>query len=66
MIHIEDLKTPRDVGRAVVYRSPGGDEVEDGYISSWGTVFIFVRYGPSPQAAATDPKCLEWRTHDAQ
>ncbi len=59
MIHIEDLKA-RDVGRAVIYRSPGGDKIEEGYISSWNYAFIFVWYGPSPQAAATDPKYLEW------
>ncbi len=59
MIHIEDLK-PRDVGRAVIYRSPGGDKIEEGCVSSWNYVFIFVRYGIGPQAAATDPKDLEW------
>ena len=59
-IDIEKL-TGADVGRAVVYHSRGGDKGEDGYIASWNKVFVFVRYGHGPQAAATDPKYLEWR-----
>ncbi|KKK61840.1 hypothetical protein LCGC14_3010330 [marine sediment metagenome] len=59
MIQIEDLKA-RDVGRAVIYRSPGVDKAASGYISSWNYALVFVRYGAGPQAAATDPKDLEW------
>ncbi len=65
MIHIEDLKK-RDIGRAVIYRSSRGDKVEDGYISSWNREFIFVRYGASPQAAATHPNYLEWTAPEAK
>ena len=60
MIDIKKL-TSQDVGRAVVYRSPSSDKIEDGSISSWNAAFIFVQYGHAPTAAATDPTFLEWR-----
>lgn len=58
MIDISQL-TPEHVGRRVVYRPwHGGHEV--GTISSWNDRFVFVRYGGSSTAAATDPRDLEF------
>lgn len=59
MIDITQL-TEFDKGRGVVYRSMGGDKIEDGVISSWNDKFVFVVYSGSRQSAATRPEDLEW------
>lgn len=43
MIHIGKLDES-DIGRWVVYRSPGGDKVEHGRIKVWNDHFVFVVY----------------------
>ena len=57
-----ELLTEADKGRRVCYRpehfNPAAGEL--GVISSWNNAFVFVRYGSSTRAAATDPKDLEW------
>jgi hypothetical protein len=53
--------TVRGLGPAVVYRSKGGDKVEDGVITSVGDRWVFVRYrGSLSTSAATDSEDLEW------
>lgn len=62
MIQISEL-TEKDKGRNVEYNP--GYKTEQGIISSWNEVFIFVRYVTTagivnPTAAATDPKDLSF------
>ena len=49
--------TPADVGRAVVY-TPRHGEREDGVITGWSDLFVFVRYGVQTVAKATHPMDL--------
>jgi hypothetical protein len=52
---------PEDIGRAVIYRSSGGDKIEEGVISSVNERYVFVRYGSST-SAATFRENLYWPT----
>lgn len=52
--------TGADIGRGVVYRSKGGDKVEDGIIKNFNERYVFVVYRGSFQSAATDPNDLEF------
>jgi hypothetical protein len=47
--------THDDIGRKVVYR-----EIEEGVITSFNDLYVFVRYGSSTTSAATNPSDLEW------
>lgn len=58
MIEITAL-VESDVGRAVVY-TPAAGPREDGTISSWSDEWVFVRYGKSRTASATDPRDLDF------
>jgi len=51
--------TEDDVGRKVVYRS-GEPQEEKGVISSWNTVYIFVKYEQSTFGIATRPVDLDF------
>ena len=58
MIRLSDL-TPEHVGRAVVYREPHGVlRAQDGVITSWNEIFVFVRYGVQLHSKATNPMDL--------
>ncbi len=65
MISLASL-TPKDIGRAVVYRGNRFREREEGTISAWNDRFIFVRYGNDPTSQATDPRDLEWLNTSAR
>ncbi len=55
--------TAKDIGRKVVYREPGdfpGRKIEEGVITSYNALFVFVRYGASSSSAATNREDLEW------
>ena len=52
--------TLADIGRRVIYRSPGGDTVEQGTITSFNEQFVFVRYTAGPTSAATRREDLEF------
>ncbi|KKM68672.1 hypothetical protein LCGC14_1458590 [marine sediment metagenome] len=57
-----DLKTLKDsdMKRLVVYTDGTGDK-QEGHITSWNNVFIFVDYGKScGRGEATDPRDLDW------
>lgn len=56
MIHPQE----KDIGRAVRYRSNGGDKVEDGVITSISAMFVFVLYAGTSAPAATERSNLEW------
>ena len=46
--------TLADIGRRVIYRSPGGETVEQGTITSFNEQFVFVRSrNAGPTSAAT-------------
>lgn len=47
------------IGDAVIYR-PRPGHVEQGYISSVGLRYVFVRYGGNRQAQATHPRDLDF------
>ena len=51
-----------DIGRKVVYtgnRYPGG-KLEEGVITSFNGVTVFVRYGAEYHSKGTSPDDLEW------
>ncbi len=52
--------TTDDLGRKVIYHSPGGDKVEEGVITSFNDRFVFVRYGSNTTSAATRREDLTW------
>lgn len=52
--------TAQDLERAVVYRRQDGSGAEDGVITSFNHVFVFVRYKGDLHSKATDPNELEW------
>lgn len=58
MIDVAALRET-DVGRGVVYAPVAGPR-EDGFISSWNDEWVFVRYGASRTARATDPRELDF------
>lgn len=62
MIDINTLQES-DKGRAVVY-TDGTGEIEQGYITSWNKVNIFVCYGPEScgRGIATRPEDLNFIT----
>lgn len=52
----------KDIGRKVYYTGntyPGG-EIEEGVITSFNRVSVFVRYGAKLHSEATSPEDLEW------
>ena len=54
--------TKGDIGRSVVYtgnRYPGG-KLEDGVITSFNALTVFVRYGKNSISQATARADLEW------
>ena len=54
--------TEADIGRKVVYtgnRYPGG-KLEEGVITSFNGVNVFVRYGADYGSKGTSPADLEW------
>jgi hypothetical protein len=54
--------TEKDIGRAVVYtgnRYPGG-KPEDGIITSFNSLAVFVRYRGDSHSKATHYSDLEW------
>lgn len=54
--------TSKDIGRRVVYtgnRYPGG-KPEEGVITSFNAVTVFVRYSPSSDGIGTSRQDLEW------
>jgi hypothetical protein len=69
MIDITTL-TQEDVGRWVIYRSSGGDKVEEGRLKSWNDTNMFVVYHCNNEwnrfqdftGAATDPADLDWKS----
>jgi hypothetical protein len=56
--------TSTDIGRQVIYRDPGGGKIEEGYITSFNTDYVFVRYGGCT-SAATRREALEWSHIDS-
>ena len=59
MIDIKKL-TEKDIGRKVIYSSYGNQK-EEGHITSWNKIFIFVDYGNScGRGIATDPRDLKF------
>ena len=57
-IDLEAL-TEADKGRKVIYKA-GTEEREEGVISSWNDVNVFVRYGTQVGSQATRPEDLTW------
>jgi hypothetical protein len=54
--------TSTDIGRSVIYtgnRYPGG-KLEEGVITSFNIVMVFVRYGADKHSKATARADLEW------
>jgi hypothetical protein len=54
--------TKKDIGRKVYYTGntyPGG-EIEEGVITSFNEVSVFVRYGAKSGSEATSREDLEW------
>ena len=59
MIDVEKLKD-NDKQRAVIYTDGTGD-TEEGHITSWNDMYIFVDYGNScGRGIATSPTDLTW------
>jgi len=60
MITLDEARA--NVGRRVVYRSPAGDKVESGVVTSANGWYVFVRYDGSVHEAgvATRGADLEW------
>lgn len=54
---LKDLK-PADIGRNVVFRYPHG-ETDEGVITSWNELYVFVRFGKNGSQACY-PSMLEW------
>lgn len=52
--------TNEDIGRKVIYRSFGGDVIEEGVITSFSESWVFVRYGSNTQSAGTHRSNLEY------
>ena len=48
-----------DIGRAVVYTGPGG-AIEEGVITSFNNICVFVRYGANKHSKGTSRDDLEW------
>ena len=65
MIKLEELR-PEDKLRPVRYTSTFGDKIEDGVISSWNHLYVFVHYWSKwshlfrATAEATDPNDLDF------
>ena len=53
--------TEKDIGRAVVYRPPGGAP-EEGVITGMNEWHVLVRYGADRGSKATSRDALEWVT----
>lgn len=49
-------------GVGVIYTPRHKAPTEAGIISSWNDTFVFVKYGDSGTAQATDPEQLAWNT----
>lgn len=56
MIH----PTKEDTGRGVVYEPYSGAQAEDGVITSFNDVFVFVRYAGDQHSKATRREDLKW------
>lgn len=52
--------TEKDIGRRVIYRSPGGDIVEEGWVVVLNNHFVFVRYRGDQYTKATRRQDLSW------
>jgi len=52
--------TDEDVGRGVVYTAHEAAKPEDGVVTSFNDVFVFVRYGADKGSKATRPQDLQW------
>jgi hypothetical protein len=56
--------TEKDIGRKVIYRAKSGQlstlPPEEGVITSFTDLFVFVRYGGDTHSKATRPNDLEW------
>jgi hypothetical protein len=51
---------PSDIGRRVLYLSPGGDVIEEGEVVSFNDAYVFVRFElPTPKACC-HRRDLEW------
>lgn len=52
--------TGRDIGRKVIYHDLSGAEVEEGVITSFTALYVFVRYGADSYSKPTRRQDLEW------
>ena len=52
--------TTADIGRAVLYGPKYGQPLEEGVITSFNNVFVFVRYGTDKHSKATLREDLRW------
>ena len=51
---------PIDIGRKVVYRTAPNYEAEEGVITSFNDMVVFVRYGANVSTQATARHDLDW------
>jgi hypothetical protein len=51
---------PEDVGRKVLYHSPGGETIEEGIIASINYSYVFVRFGTQQTPKACHRSNLEF------
>lgn len=49
-----------DLGRKVIYTSPGGETREEGVITSYNDKAVFVRFGNDVTPKACSRNNLEW------
>lgn len=65
-VRLADLRKGIDEGRRVIYlpQHANGDwmhhDSEQGRISSWNNIYVFVNFGKGDTNPACDPKDLEW------
>jgi hypothetical protein len=52
--------TEKDIGRAVLYGPRHGQPLEEGVITSFNNVYVFVRYGSDKHSKATLRGDLRW------
>lgn len=52
--------TEADIGREVIYQGGHPDDKDDGVITSFNTVNVFVRYRSKNNSQATNPRDLSW------
>lgn len=50
---------PEDIGRKVLYLSPGGETIEEGVIVSINYSYVFVRFGAEQTPKACHRSSLE-------